>query len=242
MLVNVFGQFPPSSMNTLLGPEDVRAAMQRGYKEDIFNWAQKRLGTDVARFGDDRTVIFPRQGLVAFKPVVMRHRRDDPVSVDIATRVQQGKTAWGSEMELFDDTVGWAHGAIDVMRAAGFCPIPIVFHGAATNSRFKNRRAEMWFAMAEWILKGGVLPNIPELVAELSTPTYFYKNGKFQLESKEQVKDRLGRSPDLADALALTFAVPEMPREEMMLTRLKEMQGSLNKTEHEWDPHDEGRK
>ena len=56
-----------------------------------------------------------------------------------------------------------------------------------------------------------MLPPIPELVAELTTPTYTFSNGKILLEDKDLVKKRLGRSPDLADALALTFAFPVMP-------------------------------
>ena len=50
--------------------------------------------------------------------------------------------------------------------------------------------------MADWVKGGGALPLIPEMVAELTTPTYFFNDGKFQIESKDQVKKRLGRSPD----------------------------------------------
>ena len=71
----------------------------------------------------------------------------------------------------------------------------------------------MWIAMAEWVKKGAALPPNPELVGELVTPTYTFLNGKFLLEPKDQVKVRLGRSPDLADALALTFAIPDQPAE-----------------------------
>jgi hypothetical protein len=89
-------------------------------------------------------------------------------------------------------------------------PINVQFHAQGLDQRYKNRRAEMWFELAEWVKASGWLPNIPELIAELATPTYTFVNGKFQLEPKEQVKERLGRSPDLADALALTFGVPEV--------------------------------
>ncbi len=64
--------------------------------------------------------------------------------------------------------------------------------------------------MAEWIRRGGCLPNVPELIGELTTPTYTFVHGRFQLEDKNQIKARLGRSPDLADALSLTFALPEV--------------------------------
>jgi hypothetical protein len=67
VMVNVLGQFPPSSINALLGVEDVEAAMKRHLLRHQYDWAQKRLGIDVARFGDDRTIIFPRQGLASFR-------------------------------------------------------------------------------------------------------------------------------------------------------------------------------
>jgi hypothetical protein len=71
----------------------------------------------------------------------------------------------------------------------------------------------MWMQMAEWIKRGGALPNMPELVGELTAPTYTFAQGKFQLEDKDMIKKRLGRSPDLGDALALTFALPDAPAE-----------------------------
>jgi len=107
--------------------------------------------------------------------------------------------------------VGWAHGAIDVMRAAGHSPLAIQFDKPSQNPRYVNMRAQMWMEMADWVKSRGCLPNIPELIKELVSPTYFFNQGKFQIESKDQIKKRLGKSPDLADALALTFALPDMP-------------------------------
>ena len=149
----------------------------------------------------------------------MRHDRDSSVSTDIATAVMKAKAAWGSEVEIFDATGGWAAGAVDVLRTGGTSPIDVQFHAPATDPRYANRRAEMWMLMAEWIKKGSALPPIPELVAELAEPTFSYVNGRFLLEPKDQIKRRLGRSPDLADALALTFALPDMPGQLMMDAR-----------------------
>lgn len=203
----ILGEFPPGSINSLLTVEEVEAAMGKHLPADLYQWSQKRLGIDVARFGDDRTVIFPRQGLVAFRPTVARHQR----TTDIAALVAQQKASWGSEMEFVDDTGHWGHGVIDNLIAAGFSPLGIQFHGPALDPRFRNRRSEMWISMAEWVKRGGALPNLPELVGELTSPTYTLVQGKFQLEDKDQIKKRLGRSPDLADALALTFALPDQP-------------------------------
>jgi hypothetical protein len=60
---------------------------------------------------------------------------------------------------------------------------------------------------------GGGLPNVAGLVGELTSLTYSFSGGKFQIEAKNQIKKRLGKSPDLADALALTFALPDIPGE-----------------------------
>ena len=70
---------------------------------------------------------------------------------------------------------------------------------------FYNKRVEM-YCVCDWIRAGGILPDVPELVAELSQTQYSYRGDKMLLEDKDQVKDRIGRSPDYSDALAMTFA------------------------------------
>jgi hypothetical protein len=95
---------------------------------------------------------------------------------------------------------------IDNLITARHSATGVQFHAPAIDPRYRNKRAEMWFLMADWVKSGGKLPPIPELVAELTIPTYSFSNGKIIMEDKDQVKERLGRSPDLADALALTFA------------------------------------
>lgn len=207
VMAYILGQFPPGSINALLTVDEVEAAIGRHLNEEAYIWSQKRIGIDVARFGDDRSVIFPRQGLAAFMPKVMRHSR----TTDIAANAAEFKAEWGAEAEFIDDTGHWGHGVIDNLLAAGFSPVGIQFHGAPLDPRYKNRRAEMWMQMAEWVKRGGALPNLPELVGELTSPTYTFNQGKFQLEDKALVKKRLGRSPDLGDALALTFAMPDQP-------------------------------
>lgn len=203
----ILGQFPPASINALLGIEDIEAAVRRNVTPDMYESSQKRLGIDAARFGDDPWVIFPRQGLMAFNPVMMRN----PRSQEVAARVALAKDKWGSEMEFFDGTGGYAAGAIDSMIQAGYSPIEVHFSGKATDPRYFNKRSEMWFLMAEWVKRGGALPDLAVLRKELTTPTYTFQNGKFKLEDKEQIKKRLGFSPNYGDGLALTFALPEMP-------------------------------
>lgn len=208
VMATILGLFPPQGFNSIIGIEDVTAAMGRHLRPDAYNWAGRVLGIDVARFGDDRSVVFPRQGLASYPPIIMRGQR----TTDIAAAVAVKHTEWATDAMFIDDTGHWGHGVIDNLHAAGHHPIGIQFHGPAGDPRYKNKRAEMWFALGDWIKGGGALPNLPELVGELTTPTYTFSNGKIMLEDKDQVKARLGRSPDLADALALTFAFPVAPK------------------------------
>lgn len=209
VMVNVLGQFPPSSINSLLGVEEVEAAMKRVPRLDSYQWAQKRLGVDVARFGDDRTVIFPRQGLMSWKPAIMRNAR----TTDIAARVLLAERRFGSEVTFVDDTGHWGHGVIDNLIAAGRPVIGLNYAGKAIDPRYKNRRVEFWLKGAEAIRAGAALPYIAEMIPELTEPTYTFVGGVFVLEDKDQIKLRIGKSPDLADAYMQTYALEEMPGE-----------------------------
>ena len=207
VMVNVLGKFPPASINVLLGPDDVSEAMRRAPREDAFVWSAKVLGVDVARFGDDRTVIFPRQGVCAFNPVVMRNAR----SHEIAARVAQAMDKWEADAVFVDDSGGFGAGVIDQLLQGGYNVIPVSFSGKATDPRYLNKRAEMHFEAAEWVKRGGALPNLPEIAREATAATYTFHGGKFQIEDKEQIKVRVGASPDLWDAFCLTFAMPIAP-------------------------------
>jgi hypothetical protein len=229
VLVNVFGKFPPASINALLGPDDVKAAMRR--RAEGYETAQKRLGIDVARFGNDSTIIFPRQGLMAFACSEMRGARTN----EIAARVAQTKIDWGSEIEFVDETGGYGGGVVDALIQAGHAPVGVSFSGKAIDSRYLNKRAEMWFLMSEWVKRGGVLPEDDQLSRELTAVTYTFVGGKFQIEPKEQIVKRLGFSPDRADALALTFAMPEAPSANSVIGQAQFSSGSRN-VKWDFDP------
>lgn len=205
VLVNVFGRFPPSSINVLIGPDEVRAAMQRSLPALYQNFAARVLGVDVAREGDDSSCIFPRQGIVALAPRIMRNVD----SLDGAGQVSMQWEEWQADACFIDSTGGFGSGWIDQLRVLRRAPIGIHFASKARDEgRYFNKRAEMWFEMVQWIKDGGHLPEDPELLAELVAPTYTFKGDRLLLEDKAQIKVKLGRSPDKADALALTFAQP----------------------------------
>lgn len=232
--VNVFGEFPSQSINALLGVDEVELAMTRTYRSEEFSHSQKRLGIDVARFGDDDTVIFPRQGLMAYQPVILKNARSN----EIAARILASKAEWNSEIEFVDGTGGYGSGVVDSLMQAGHSPYEIHFSSRATDPRFFNKRTEMWWTMAEWIKRGGALPKMPELIKELTAPEYFYHQGKLRLEEKDSVKVKLGKSPDLADALALTFALADMPAQDSIQALLVTNKSRLK---YEFDPFDDTR-
>lgn len=172
------------------------------YQRD--NSAPLILGVDVARFGDDASVLFFRQGLVAEEPIVIQHADNMALADRIATEMTERLP-----QAVFIDAGGGA-GVIDRLRQLGHTVNEIPFGSRAIRAdRYVNRRAEMWDSMKLWLEGGGCLPKSDMLRADLTTPTYsFDAGGKIKLESKESIKERLQRSPDMADALALTFAAP----------------------------------
>lgn len=196
--------FSASSDDILIPLSLVEEARERTWRDEDYKRSPLVFGVDVARFGDDMSVIFPRQGLVAYEPIVCQKLDNMALADRIAFEMQQRKPA-----AVFIDAGGGA-GVIDRLRQLGQTVSEIHFGGRASRpDRFVNRRAEMWHGVRDWLASGGALPPNEVLKAELSTPTYsFDSRGLLKLEPKEKVKERLLRSPDMADALALTFAAP----------------------------------
>lgn len=208
VMAYILGLFPPSSLNTLLGSDEVDAAMRRHLTVDQYSFSQKRLGVDVARFGADSTVIFPRQGLAAFLPVQMRNAK----SHEIAGRIVAAKTKWHSEREFIDSTGGYSAGVEDSLSLGGISIVPVNFSSKAMDTRYFNKRSEIIWKMCAWVKKGGALPNIGQLKRELCAIRYWYDGGKMRVVEKDQLKKDLGGlSPDHSDALAVTFADEDQP-------------------------------
>lgn len=209
--VNVFGEFPPGQSNALLGVEEVAAACRRSIHRDLWVDYPKILGVDVARFGDDRSVIFARQGHMAWRPRVFRNLNTVELAGEVGLSIQR----WQPDAVFVDET-GVGAGVVDKLRELGHRVIGVNSSGKAVHAEpaFANRRIDMWWQMAQWVKGQGQLPDMPELRAELAAPTYrFNSKGELVLESKDDLKKRGLESPDHADSLALTFAAPVMKRE-----------------------------
>ncbi len=208
--VNVFGRFPKTQSDKLLGPEDVGEAARRTIGEGDFNHYAKVLGVDVARFGDDRSVIFPRQGPVLFQPTVMRNKSTD----ELGDQVMRVASKWGSDATFIDE-VGIGAGTIDHVRRHGFNAIGVNNGSSATDpAHFASKWSEMWWTAAEWVKSVGCIPNHPELLTELQAPKYWFDTKqRLVVESNKDLKARLGYSLDLASAFLNTFAGPVLPRQ-----------------------------
>lgn len=204
VLVNVFGEFPPASFNALIGPEEIRESFRRRYRDPEFAAHPRILGIDVARFGDDSSIIFPRQGLQAFNPLQYRNI-DGTVGAELACRKWN---EWQADACFIDNTGGFGASWIDNLLRVGKDPIGVHFSQSSTNPQYFNKRTEMAFNLINWIKAGGALPEINELEKALTQTTYTFKGEQLLLEPKEDVKSKLGFSPDHMDALMLTFAHP----------------------------------
>lgn len=196
--------------NILLSVYDVENATKRAAKEGDFMHAAKIIGVDVARQGDDSSVIIRRQGIMCWEPKAYKL----PNAMDVADRVAWEINDWSPDAVFVDGTGGYGAGVIDRLRQLGHRIIEVQFAGETRSPKFLNKRMEMWWDMAEWVKYVGNLPNHVRLKQDLCTPTYGpNKQDKLVLESKEEIKKRGLPSSDYADALACTFAQKIIPPE-----------------------------
>lgn len=205
--------FGASGDDQLLSLTDVLEATKRQYRDVDIQHAPRILGIDPARFGNDRSVIVRRQGLVMLPPTILAGIDNMALADRVAWTIQD----WKPDAVFCD--AGAGSGVIDRLRQLGHAVVEVPFGGKANLPHlFSNRRTEMWCEMAEWVVSGGSIPAEPTAIrTELATPTYkFDSAGRKVLESKDDIRKRLplSGSPDIADALALTFAAPVVPKVE----------------------------
>jgi phage terminase large subunit len=200
--------------NSFIAGDMVTDAMGRG-PADLPPAGPIRMGLDVARFGDDKTVLVVRRGRVVLK--VSAWGKTDLMST--AGRVRQEVLAYrgrGAHIEqIAVDTIGIGAGVADALR--GWITEEGVVRDVNASLRMEdgknyNLRAAMWDAMKDWIAAGCSLPNDQDMRADLTGLRYGFRQGLLLLESKDDAKKRGMKSPDRADALALTFAIPGGPK------------------------------
>lgn len=200
--VRVLGEFAVGDDDTLISGDIVDAAFVRDIEPD--KDTPVIYGVDVARFGDDRTVICKRRGNVVleFKSWAGRDLMETVGWVANEAEIDQ-------PAEINVDSIGLGAGVADRLRELGFNVRDVnVSEAAAMNPKAYKLRDELWMTVRDWLTQRACkLPQSDELRQELVAPRYtFQSNGKLKVESKGEMKKRGMRSPDFADALCLTFA------------------------------------
>jgi hypothetical protein len=211
--VRVRGQFPSASSMQFIPSDDVSAARKRELKPDTFEPVV--IGVDVARFGDDSSTIYFRQGRDARTRKPIRLSQID--TMQLAAKVAEQARIERAQLVCVDEG-GIGSGVVDRLRQMGVPVAGIQFGASPLNAvrmdngvKAANRRAEMWSIMREW-LKGGAIPDDQILADDLTGVEYsFNARDEIQLEKKEHMKKRGLSSPDDGDGLALTFALPVLP-------------------------------
>ena len=207
--VRVRGEFPRAGGNQLI-PTDAVARARRHVATDYFS-LPKVLSCDVARYGDDQTVIGWRQGRRADFCVKLRGSSTNQVTERIIQEIEKAKAAKEPYDAWVIDGDGFGAAVVDQLEYRGYKDGLFEFHGgerAQDNSKYFNRRAECWGLMADWIKNGAQIPDDPELEKDLTEPLYGFSNKQqIQLEKKEDMKRRGLSSPDSGDMLAMTFSV-----------------------------------
>lgn len=201
--VEVKGQFPRQGDMQFISREVIQHAAQRELAPDPN--AALIMGIDVARFGDDSSVIRFRRGRDARTIPAVAFKNMD--NMQLAYRCAELIQRHNPDAVAID--AGNGTGVIDRLREMGFRVHEVWFGSKSNENEYANKRTEMWARLREW-LNGGCIDPSSDLMDDLSGPEYkFSRSGDaVQLESKEQMKQRGLHSPDHGDALALTFAVP----------------------------------
>lgn len=166
------------------------------------------IGVDPARFGDDKTAICRRRGRQAYKIKTLKKLSCVEVANVLTAIILEERPA-----RVNIDVGGLGAGIYDILEDRGYSDVIRAINfgsNAQDKERFVNRRAEMWARVKDW-LEGDLPVSIVDddllLMADLTAPEMkFDRYNRLQLEEKENIKKRLGRSTDVGDALALTFA------------------------------------
>lgn len=196
--------FNVAAENQLISMVTVQEALDRDISYFDLIDVPLVVGVDVARFGKDSSVLYPRRGLQAFKPQVFHNMNN----MDLASRIANYINIEDPQAVFIDGGAG--AGVIDRLRQLGFDQVVEVQFGSRANDdqHYKNRRIEMYCNAKEWLDLGGALKD-KNTANQLTIPRYKYDPvGKLMLESKEDIRKRVGFSPDLSDAFCLTFAAP----------------------------------
>jgi phage terminase large subunit len=205
--VRVLGNFPSTAEDAIVGLLLLDEATGRW--EETAAEGPLEFGVDVARFGDDSTAIAPRRGQKIF-PLVCVQGFDNVQVVGKVLETARALRIGNERVRVkIDVTGGHGTGPADILRAMHSEEVDVVDVNSSSKSdtpeKFPNLRSQLHFGFAEWLREGGALPaNDGKLEGEVVAPKYsFDPQGRRKVESKDEIKKRLGRSPDRGDAVML---------------------------------------
>lgn len=200
--VRVRGVFPRAGTVQFVSLETVANAMRR--KPEGFEQFAKVMGVDVARHGDDQSVVCRRQANKVWP--LRKYRVSDLMKL---ADIVAGEIYEFQPDAVFVDATGMGWGVIDRLRQLGFGGMVIavqVGELATDETRYVRVRDELWGRAKDWLEGGGCLPTDPELESDYTGPQYGFDNRqRIQIESKKDMKARGLPSPDCADSINLTF-------------------------------------
>lgn len=205
--VRVLGKFPLRDADSFIPFDLVEDALHREVAEQ--SKPIKVFGVDVARYGDDETVIAIRNGDIFEEYHVLRQKSTMEVAGFVAQLANKEKPH-----HIFIDVIGIGSGVYDRLEELGFPVIPVnVSEAPALNgNKYRRLRDELWGLMRDWLdtRRGKIWDNTDnDLLGELTTPKYhFTSDGKIIIERKDEMRKRGLKSPNIADAHIMTFAMP----------------------------------
>jgi hypothetical protein len=212
--IKCLGEFPTTAIDCVLPIAWLRSAREATRVE--FE-GKKVIAVDVARFGDDRTVAYVMEGTDIIEELILTNK--DTMYVAGAVHILARKH---NPLTIAVDVIGVGAGVADRLREMGNNVLDINSAARASDSTmYQNLRAEMWWEARKLFQEKEVYLSWPdeELLQELSCVQYAFKNGKVQIEGKEDVKRRLGKSPDKADAYIMGLYAQRLAQAEVMTLR-----------------------
>ncbi len=195
------GEVDEEGWGTLVTDKDIEESMN---KQTVPEGA-KRLGVDVGR-GGNYTVFVLRTDNYA--KVLEKNR--DPDLMSQVGRIKRIMDQEGILAEnVFVDDIGIGGGVVDRLKEQSIEVKAIRVGDKAENEKkFINTRAEAYFRLREWILAGGVLEKSEDFYQLYEIRYKEDSSSRLKIEPKEDIRMRGSTSPDVADALMLTFAGP----------------------------------